>query len=299
MRRSGHVNTPSPLTIIVPASGTVTATVAHPRHAFTSAAATTAACAALTAAAGLCGCASGSTGTSRTRLAVQDTQTTARQVGRQSASSPGAPAGGAPTGSAAGRAASSGSTPAGRAHPEDRPSRTAASVAGPASFQARANSECAAAASGLPGAAHPSDSQPGSQASGPVGETNSGYAQYTLIERKIQALSSLRPPAPLRVPAGLLVSVLRRLQQLYLAGAQGTSGPPQGVVSRTEQQALGAAMAAGVPECAPTDTAPPGQAGEAESRTGPAGPARAAPPARLAPPASPGPGRGPSPTVTP
>jgi hypothetical protein len=231
---------------------------------------------------------------SRAGLGSRVTQATARRARGQSASShPESPTVGAPASTASDPAASARPEPRGRAHPGDRLSHGAASVAGPASFQARVNSECAVATAGLPGVARASNSQPGSQAGGPPGEGSAGSAEHVIIQRKIKALSRLRPPTSLRAPTGLLVSSLRRLQQFYPADDRASAGPPQGALAATERQAASAAMAAGVPACSPTGTVQPERAG---AQTGTA---QAGPPGRLRPPMPPGPAGRPSPAAPP
>ncbi len=185
--------------------------------------------------------------------------------------------GSAPAGSAS-RTVRSGHVPA---------SGIRVNTAGPQSFQALADAACAASAHSVAGAPPTASSQqgapgsqPGSQpgyqqtapsspdgshAGGPAAETTAGPGEYAVIQQKIEALSRLRPPASLQASVEQLVGTLRRLQQLYLAedqtqtpsgghaptGRQAPPMPPQAAIAAIEQQAVGAAMTAGVPECGP------------------------------------------------
>ena len=87
-----------------------------------------------------------------------------------------------------------------------------------------------------------------SRGSGELAPTADAAAQGIVLQRRIEALSRLRPPASLRARVGRLVDILMRLRQLYLAGSQ-SSGAQRDAIAATEQQATAYAMEAGLPQC--------------------------------------------------
>jgi hypothetical protein len=141
-----------------------------------------------------------------------------------------------------------------------------AKAVGRESFRALAAGQCAAAIPGVAGAVPglrrsvPGSPGPRSPSPPPLGAPPPAAiarsAGVTIVQRRIEALSRLRPPASMRRSLAGLVSVLRRLQQLYLAEGRGQASLPPGVVAAVELEAADAASAAGVPACAPSPVAP-------------------------------------------
>jgi hypothetical protein len=138
------------------------------------------------------------------------------------------------------------------------PPRAARYTAGRATFKALVNGECAAATVGAAGSPQSQPVPRGarelqSQQTSRPGEppARASAAEYAPIERKLAALQRAVVPATSKPSVERLVGALEQLGGLYLAEGQASQPPPPGAVGAVEAQALAAALAAGVPACAP------------------------------------------------